>query len=149
MKATNNGLRAMPGRSAGFSLIEILISMLVLGIGILGMAALQLNSMKFNQTAAVRTQATFLAYDMSDRLRSNRAKARAGAYDTGLDGVAPTGSSITAIDLQQWKLALDTQLPAGAGAIERDGNVVRITVQWSEGRIGESDTQQFIFETQL
>ena len=58
---TSKGLHR---RAAGFSLIEVLVSMLVLGIGILGMAALQLNSMKFNQTAAVRTQATFLAYDM-------------------------------------------------------------------------------------
>lgn len=136
-------------RSAGFSLIEVLVSMLVLGIGVLGMAALQLNAMKFNQTAAVRTQATFLAYDMSDRLRANRADARGGAYDTDLDDDAPTGSSITSTDLQQWKSALVNQLPDGAGAIERSGNVVTITVQWSEGRIGDSETQQFVFETQL
>ncbi|PNF71278.1 type IV pilus modification protein PilV [Stutzerimonas stutzeri] len=139
----------MHRRAAGFSLIEVLVSMLVLGIGILGMAALQLNSMKFNQTAAVRTQATFLAYDMSDRLRANRADARGGSYDTDLDDAAPAGANITATDLRQWKAALGTQLPAGAGAIERSGNVISITVQWSEGRIGESETQQFVFETQL
>lgn len=144
-----NNDKGLCSPAGGFSLIEVLVSMLVLGIGILGMAALQLNSMKFNQTAAVRTQATFLAYDISDRLRSNRANARAGAYDTDLDDQAPSGSSITATDLRQWKAALDTQLPAGAGAIERNGDLVRITVQWSEGRIGENDAQQFVFETQL
>lgn len=143
---TSKGLHR---RAAGFSLIEVLVSMLVLGIGILGMAALQLNSMKFTQTAAVRTQATFLAYDMSDRLRANRADARGGSYDTDLDDAAPAGANIAATDLRQWKAALGTQLPAGAGSIERSGNVISITVQWSEGRIGESETQQFVFETQL
>ena len=143
---TSKGLHR---RAAGFSLIEVLVSMLVLGIGILGMAALQLNSMKFNQTAAVRTQATFLAYDMSDRLRANRADARGGSYDTDLDDAAPAGANITATDLRRWKAALGTQLPAGSGSIERSGNVISITVQWSEGRIGESETQQFVFETQL
>lgn len=134
----------------GFGLIEILVSMLVLGIGILGMVGLQLNAMKFNHTAAVRTQATFLAYDISDRMRANRMRARAGDYDISLTASAPSGTSTAAVDLQQWKAALSSQLPAGTGAIARasSGNVT-ITVQWDEGRSGGSSSQQFVFETRL
>lgn len=134
---------------SGFSLIEVLVSMLVLGVGILGMVALQLNGMKFNHTAAVRTQATFLAYDIADRMRANRAEARSGEYDIALEDDAPSDSSIAATDLQAWKDALAEQLPEGDGAVERDGNTVRIIVQWSEGRLDGSEAQQFTFETQL
>lgn len=133
----------------GFGLIEVLVSMLVLGIGILGMVGLQLNAMKFNHTASLRSQATFLAYDISDRMRANRMRARAGDYDIALTADAPSGSSISAVDLQQWKAALATQLPAGAGSIARANGNLRITVQWDEGRSGGSTAQQFVFETRL
>lgn len=143
------GARRKAGQQ-GFGLIEILVSMLVLGVGILGMVGLQLNSMKFNHTASVRTQATFLAYDLSDRMRANRMRARAGDYDTALTANAPSGTAIAAVDLQQWKAALAAQLPAGAGAVERTSSSnMRITVQWDEGRSGGSATQQFVFETRL
>lgn len=136
-------------RQRGFGLIEVLVSMLVLGIGILGMVGLQLNAMKYNHTAAVRTQATFLAYDIADRMRANRVNARAGNYDISLAASAPSGSSTASVDLQQWKSALASQLPEGGGAVERSGNNMRITVQWDEGRSGGSATQQFVFETRL
>lgn len=136
-------------QSAGFSLIEVLVSFLVLSIGVLGMAGLQLNSLKFNQTAAVRSQATFLAYDIADRMRANRVKAKSGNYDISLTASAPTGGSIEATDLQQWKAALVSQLPDGTGAVARNGTRVTVTVQWDESRVGGQSTQQFVYETQL
>jgi type IV pilus assembly protein PilV len=136
-------------RMKGFGLIEVLISMLILGIGILGMAGLQLNAMKLNQSAGVRSQATFLAYDIADRMRANSTAALAGSYDIALTGNAPAGSSIAAIDLGAWKAALAAQLPAGAGSIARNSNVLRVVVQWDEGRVGGQAAQQFTFETRL
>lgn len=136
-------------RSSGFSLIEVLVSVLVLGVGVLGMAALQLNALKYNQTAAVRSQATFLAYDITDRMRANRTKARAGNYDISLTADAPTGTSIVATDLQQWKAALVEQLPDGAGSVERSSTKFIVTVQWDESRVGGQTSQQFVYETQL
>lgn len=136
-------------QSAGFSLIEVLVSFLVLSIGVLGMAGLQLSALKFNQTAAVRSQATFLAYDIADRMRANRVKAKSGNYDIALSADAPTGSGIEAADLQQWKAALVTQLPDGAGSVARNGGRVTVTVQWDESRVGGQSTQQFVYETQL
>lgn len=136
-------------QSAGFSLIEVLVSFLVLSIGVLGMASLQLNALKFNQTAAVRSQATFLAYDIADRMRANRVKAQSGNYDIALADSAPTGSSIEATDLQQWKAALVSQLPGGTGGVVRNGTKVTVTVQWDESRVGGLSSQQFVYETQL
>lgn len=56
----------------GFSLIEVLIALLVLAIGLLGMASLMLTSMQSNQGAAQRSAAVVLAYDLVERMRSNR-----------------------------------------------------------------------------
>ncbi|MDH0959815.1 type IV pilus modification protein PilV [Pseudomonas chengduensis] len=136
-------------RSSGFSLIEILVSVLVFSIGVLGMAALQLNALKYNQTAAVRSQATFLAYDITDRMRANRTKARAGNYDISLTAGAPTGTDIVATDLQQWKASLAEQLPGGAGSVARSSTKFIVTVQWDESRVGGQASQQFVYETRL
>src|SRR3546814_3969485 len=70
----------MERRMEGFGLIEVLVSMLILGVGILGMIGLQLNALQFNQTAAFRSHATFLAYDIADRMRANAPAALAGSY---------------------------------------------------------------------
>jgi len=55
----------------GFTLIEVLISMVILSIGLLGIFAMQSRALMDNQDAYLRTQAVFMAYDMSDRIRAN------------------------------------------------------------------------------
>lgn len=132
----------------GFGLIEVLVSMLVLGVGILGMLALQLNAMKFNQTAAFRTQATFLAYDIADRMRANAPQAIAGNYVVGT-GDSSFSSGIAGEDLTDWKSSLATQLPSGNGSISRVGSLYTITVQWDERKVGGIEKQQFVFTTRL
>lgn len=57
--------------SKGFTLIEVLISVLILGIGMLGIINLQSRALMDNQDAYLRSQAIFLAYNMSDRIRAN------------------------------------------------------------------------------
>lgn len=58
-------------KSAGFTLIEVLVAMLVFAIGMLGLAALQIRALQDNQDAYLYTQAVFQAYDLSDRIRAN------------------------------------------------------------------------------
>jgi len=62
----------------GFTLIEVLVSMIVLAIGLLGLAGLQMSSLRNNLSAYHRSQATQLAYDMADRMRTNIADAKLG-----------------------------------------------------------------------
>lgn len=143
----------MRSTARGFGLIEVLVSMLILGVGILGMLALQLNAMKFNHTASVRTQATFLAYDIADRMRANPVQAIAGSYEIALNDVVSEpalGSNRTTKDLYEWKKSLATQLPMGNGGVTRSGaGVYTITVQWDESRLNGSNVQQFVFTTRL
>jgi len=62
-------------RQSGFTLLEVLVAILVLSIGLLGLAGLMASSIRNNHSAYQRTQATWLAYDMIDRMRVNRANA--------------------------------------------------------------------------
>lgn len=139
----------------GATLIEVMVSVLVTVIGVLGAASLQMNSVKFNHIANTRSSATMLAYDVMDRMRANRDQALLGSYDIAVTASAPSGTSIAAIDLQDWLGALGTRLPAGDGSITRNGSTFTITVQWDESRLSqtrEADsgaTESFSFVTEL
>lgn len=120
-------------RHQGVSLLEIMIAVLVLSIGILGMATLQLQALKSNQSALTRTEATQYAYMITDMMRANRSAALLGQYNVGL-GEAVSGSSMAILDVQYWKQALSA-LPAGDGAIAVSAGQAIITVQWDASRL--------------
>jgi len=132
-------------KQCGFSMIEVLVTVLVLSIGLLGISALQLNGLKQNQNALQLTEATFLAYGIVDRMRANQTNA--ADYNIGLDAGAAQGS-VSGDDLMAWKTNLETKLPAGKGSIETVGTLFLITVQWDDSK-GEFDPVQYQLETQL
>ena len=74
--------------ASGFTLIEVLVAILILGIGILGMAGMQAMSVRESQNTYFRTQADMLAYDIVDRMRANRGEAATTAAYVS-DGSAP------------------------------------------------------------
>jgi type IV pilus assembly protein PilV len=131
----------------GFTLLEVLIALLILSIGLLGLAALQTTSLRSNQMASMRTTATQLAYDISDRMRANPVGVAAGEYVLA-GGTTPSGTSIAATDLIAWNQAV-TALPGGRSSITQcdgtsvppcDGVTHIITVQWDEMRTGATGT---------
>jgi len=115
----------------GTTLIETLVALVVLSVGLLGIAALQMTSLRNNRGAHLRSQAQVMAYDITDRMRANRTDALADAYVIAL-AATPTGAGLVLTDLQQWKNTLAATLPGGDGAIERDGNMFRITIRWTD-----------------
>lgn len=136
----------------GFSLIEVLVALLVLSIGLLGLAALQTTSLQFNTGSYFRTQATFLAYDILDRMRANSAVvADGGTYDiptaaaatpflTSTDPACDTSSctvaDLAAYDLGKWYKRMDLVLPGASTNLATidisSSNVVTITINWLE-----------------
>lgn len=138
-------------RSAGFTLVEILITLLVISIGLLGVAGLHSLSLRNNYDALMRSHASALASDIADRMRANPAAVVVdGDYDDAEIGVVPTvdgTSSQATIDVSQWKQALAAQLPDGDGAIAINGatGVVTIEVQWGE----RNNTMTFLTETEI
>jgi len=141
-------------KNSGFSLLEVLIALIVLSVGLLGLAAIQITGLKNNQSAYYRTSATMLAYDMADRMRLNRSIAEAGGYDIAIADDAPTGTTLVDIDRIAWLNNLSTTLPVGDGAIEITTvgikQIVDITVQWNDTRgTSGSATQSFVVSTEL
>lgn len=136
-------------RQGGFSLLEVLVTTVILAFGLLGMAGLQGLSLRNNNNAYMRTQANLLAYEIVDSMRANRDAAIANDYNLGLAASAPTGSSLAQEDLAAWLSHLEIKLPGGDGAVSCDANdVCTVTVQWTE--ISSANvSQQFMLSTQI
>lgn len=121
-----------PSLQRGVTLLEVLIAVLVLAVGLLGLAALQARALQENQGAYQRTQASILAYDMLDRMRANRPSVVAGTYNIGFDDDAPTGNAVPQVDLKTWKAELAALLSQGDGRVVCVGAQCVVTVQWFE-----------------
>lgn len=119
----------------GFTLVEVLVAVVILSIGLLAVAGMQTNSMRSSNNALYRSQAVLGAEDIMDRMRANRAAARAGDYIITLaQNPGDVGSHVNMVltDLQEWRAALAANLPVGNGSIVTNGNVVTVTIQWRD-----------------
>lgn len=137
-----------PANQAGVTLIEVLVALVVFSIGLLGLAALQVNALQANHSSYLRAQATSLAYDITDRMRANSEAAESGNYITSFqdpqDCTSPSASGpMHERDLAQWHMALNCSLPQGRGQIEPSGNQLVITIEWEDPRFSEPES----FET--
>jgi type IV pilus assembly protein PilV len=137
-------------RDGGFTLIEVLVAMLILSIGLMGMAGLQAVSLKMNQSAHLSSQATFLAYDIMDRMRANRTAALNQDYDMSLGCTAPTATGVVKDDLENWLETLcgiDGAEQSASGVLPQDddGNtgasidvddkgLLTVTLAWYDAR---------------
>ncbi len=127
-------------KQAGVTLFEVLVAVLILAVGMLGAASLQLNAIRYNTSAAHATQASFIAYDVLDRMRAN--PERLADYSVQVDecpssSAVPT--SIAAQDLADFASAVGCRLPDGAASIEVDGTRATVSIRWSEARVRVDD----------
>ena len=135
-----------PKRQTGMTLIEVLVSVLILAIGLLGAAAIQLNALKYTDSATISSQASFIAYDMMDRIRANvdgNGPTNVLAnYTLGSIANAPAGTQTNARDqdLADFRTNITQLLPSGTGSIAvNQADVTRpaevtIIVGWDDTR---------------
>jgi type IV pilus assembly protein PilV len=97
----------------GFSMIELLVAVLVMGIGVLGITGLQMVSLQNNRGALLRGEAVMLAYDMMDRIRANPGANYDGlALDAGPAAAtdctagACSEADMATFDQSSWKCSL-------------------------------------------
>jgi type IV pilus assembly protein PilV len=117
----------MPLAARGHTLVEVLVALVVVAVGLLGLASLLVGGLGAVRTAGTDTQAALLAGDLIERLLANRAAA--AAYDTAagaaharLDPACEAAGCAPAVlaghDLRQWLDTVADELPAGSGRVE-------------------------------
>ena len=140
---------------AGFSMIEVLVTLLIISLALLGTAGLQAYSMRLNQGGQFRTQAVFLVSDLAERMEANKT----GSVDLGAYVVATSGTPVAAstacqiavcgaaalatFDLAQWQNVVAASLPQSTWTVARTvvGNpsTYTITVSWVDRRQEETN----------
>ncbi|KRA15297.1 type IV pilus modification protein PilV [Lysobacter sp. Root604] len=136
-------------RSAGFSLIEVLISLLVLGFGLLGLAMLQVTNLRLTQSANTRTVATNLSYELMDSIRSNRFNAinyagtikAADADKRGCTAAGATGSKEQKKEFAcrlLYALGEDATAQVTINVVNRISRVT-VTLDWGDAKRWRSD----------
>ena len=159
--------RASPAgrQQRGFNLFEVLIALIVLSLGLMGLAALQNMGLRLGNESYQRTQATMLIYEMIDRMRANAAGVQAGNYalaltntapsltkDCALSGTACTAAQMATYDMNQWISTLTgtdngtnvvqtpvrPALPGAKGSIVSAGSsLYEVSVQWQEQSVAQ------------
>jgi len=133
-------------RQQGLSLIESMIALLVVSIGLLGIAALQITAMSQNTSALNHSQAVWIAYNMSDRIRANLTVFNAydgidtsGSYSGDCIASACTTGQMVTADASEWS-QLIANLPAGRGQVTSNADGLLVTVMWDDDGTGATGT---------
>lgn len=123
---------------SGFGMLEVLISLLILAIGLLGLASLQTTTLAQTTEVRNRSQAILLADDLLERIRSNRGNlasyvVAAGNLPECDSGFSIANNGVAADDLNEWKNSLACLLPGGNGSVAVNDSEVTVEVVWSGG----------------
>jgi len=138
-------------RQTGFGLIEVLVSLLIVSIGLLGIAGLQVMALKNVGSSMERSQAVIQTYSYLDILRANRAQAVISNLDLPMT-CDPENLAGSLVEQRKWVTQLHETLgPQSCGRVEcLGGGKCTITVQWDDSRAeGGEEEQQLVTETML
>ena len=133
------------GSQKGVSLVEILVSIVVTGVGLLGVAAIQSISVKMSYDSYLRSQATLLSYDLTDRIRANpdadytlvssTSYATAPSPDCGLPAATCSPNQMRDHDRYHWWLSANQLLPNPSVSVTPPGTgeqLTKIVIEWGD-----------------
>lgn len=143
-----------PQSAAGFTLLEVLIAMVVMAIGMLGIAGMYVHSLQAGRTSQLRTAAVTLAADVADRIRANPQGGilyiGAGSNNGCGDTTPCTAPQLAAYDIWLWEQQRDLSLPAGTTVTVRYDDadvdqppVYTVNVTWPEA--GQNPSYEISF----
>lgn len=126
-----------PASIRGAGLIEVLIAVLVMAVGMLGIAAMQATALRNSQSALERSQAVVQTYSIIDAMRANRDSALANDYVMAMTCTPPAAGTLATTDQNTWLTSLQADLgDTACGRITRNGDIFSVTVQWDDSRGG-------------
>lgn len=143
-----------PRDQHGVGLVEVLVSVLILGIGMLGIAAMQATALRYGQSSMETSQAVIQTYSILERIRANRDEA--AAYNMARQCSVPAaGGSLVGQDKAAWITALKDTLGTAddattCGEISGCPGNCKVTVYWDDSRARDgSQTRSISTETIL
>lgn len=152
-------------KNRGFTIVEVLISMLILSIGVMGLGILQLTSVQNTQSGKMRSQASILAFGIIDSMRANIPAVTGGSYRVALNAVTPAAQTCQGIaadcttiqmansDINVWRTALANSLPSGTGQVVTadlgDTTQVTVTIAWLDPITAANGSEQLSFTSEL
>jgi len=107
-------------KQSGFTMIEVLVSVLIFAIGLLGIAGLQSLGMRMTRDADLMGQANLLVVSMADKMRG--------------DSAIASGGTVSAADIAIWNTEIQKYLPSASGSVTSASNIHTITVNWTESQ---------------
>lgn len=130
----------------GVSLVEVLVSVVIVTLGLLGAAALQASALRNNQGSYERTQTSILTQGIYDAMRSNLDGVTANGYDTGgYVCTAPGAGGLAGSDIDRWIVNLQQQIHAGAcGSIECAERDCTVRVRWDDSRATDGSSAHVV-----
>ena len=129
------------GVQQGMTLIEVLVALLILTVGLLGAAAVQINALKYTDSSRMTSQASFIAYDMMDRIRAN-----SGANYTVTPPTSANLGNARDQDLYDFTTSIvNFGGPTATGSITLNQRVYTITITWSDARAANMANAQRSF----
>ena len=130
----------------GATLVEVLVAVLVLAIGMLGIAATQAVVLRNNMGSLQRSQATVQTYAILEAMRANVRSARANQYNQAMPStgcVTVTGTNLATRDLQNWNASVQRALgPSACGSVQCASRICTITIRWDDSRASGGSTSQ-------
>jgi type IV pilus assembly protein PilV len=145
------GVAAGMRRQRGVGLIEVLIAVLVLSIGMLGVAGLQAWSLRNNMSSLQRGMAVVHAYYIADIMRADRITAVNGGFDLAIGAATPTPTDFASTSLADWRGSMQESLgPTATGSVDCNGAICDVVVRWDDSRAeGGIDQQEIQIEVEL
>lgn len=141
-------MKTLRSNQTGVSLLEVLIAVVILSLGILGLAGLQMSALRNNQSAMERSLAVMESYSIADAMRVDRSNAVAGAFNLSIEDETPSGGTFANNELAKWRTRLANSLgPGASGAIACNNTSCSITIRWDDRR-GTGGSQQQQITTQ-
>jgi type IV pilus assembly protein PilV len=144
--------RQLRSRQRGIGIIEIMVAVLVLSIGLLGLAGLQMRTLRNSESSMQRNIAVVETHAVADAMRADRIKATNGGYDIALDADPPDGDTFSEVVLASWRQNIVNSLGEGAtGAVDCNGTLCSITIRWNDSRASGNaeDLETFEITTEV